>query len=192
MVQVTKGDSLSKSKSKNSNEKKVKKAKQFKKMMRDSKPKRDRKGNILKPAEYQTSSKPGEVARVEPNRKWFGNTRVITQSHLQKFVNDANSAKKDPYKVIIKPGKLPLSLLLDFKKKKTVNILQTESFEETFGKKSLRKRPKLSCLSLSHFAETAVNRVDNYQAEISEDDKMMPREMCFKYGQSKRIWSELH
>ena len=34
---------------------------------------RDRKGRIVKDAEYQSKVKSGEVARVEPNRKWFGN-----------------------------------------------------------------------------------------------------------------------
>ena len=34
---------------------------------------RDRKGRIVKDAEYQSKIKSGEVARVEPNRKWFGN-----------------------------------------------------------------------------------------------------------------------
>ena len=33
---------------------------------------RDRKGKVIKPAPFQSSTKSGEVARVEPNKKWFG------------------------------------------------------------------------------------------------------------------------
>lgn len=33
---------------------------------------RDRKGRIVKEAPYQARATSGEVARVEPNRKWFG------------------------------------------------------------------------------------------------------------------------
>ena len=33
---------------------------------------RNRKGKIVKPAPFQKSAVPGEVARVAPNRKWFG------------------------------------------------------------------------------------------------------------------------
>ena len=33
---------------------------------------RDKKGKIIIAAEYQNTVKSGEVARVEPNRKWFG------------------------------------------------------------------------------------------------------------------------
>ena len=33
---------------------------------------RNAKGRVLKPAPFQSSVKSGEVARVEPNKKWFG------------------------------------------------------------------------------------------------------------------------
>jgi nuclear GTP-binding protein len=33
---------------------------------------RNRQGKVLRAAPFQSSSKSGEVARVEPNRKWFG------------------------------------------------------------------------------------------------------------------------
>lgn len=38
---------------------------------------RNKAGKIVQAAEYQSSVKSGEVARVEPNRKWFGNTKVL-------------------------------------------------------------------------------------------------------------------
>ena len=33
---------------------------------------RNRNGRIVKPAQFQAPAKSGEVARIEPNRKWFG------------------------------------------------------------------------------------------------------------------------
>ena len=77
---------------------------------------------MLRPAPFQSAVKSGEVARVEPNRKWFGtwtalhlqhftfqillhlcgrqgNTKVITQSALQTFQEEMGKVLKDPYKV---------------------------------------------------------------------------------------------
>ena len=33
---------------------------------------RNRKGHIIKPAPFQAGVKSGEVARIQPNSKWFG------------------------------------------------------------------------------------------------------------------------
>ena len=42
-----------------------------------------------------------------------GNTRVIKQSSLQKFQEEMDAVMKDPYKVVMKQSKLPMSLLHD-------------------------------------------------------------------------------
>lgn len=42
---------------------------------------------------------PGTMARIEPNRKWFGNTRLIGQDELDKFRTAVSTAKKDPHQV---------------------------------------------------------------------------------------------
>ena len=85
---------------------------------------RNRKGKVIKAAPFQASVSSGEVARVEPNRKWFGefmvlvkenkrvcvckwcltfcsigNTRVISQPALQAFQEHMGKVLKDPYKV---------------------------------------------------------------------------------------------
>lgn len=41
------------------------------------------------------------------------NTRVIKQSSLQKFQEEMNAVKKDPYRVVMRQSKLPMSLLRD-------------------------------------------------------------------------------
>lgn len=61
------------------------------------------------------------ITAIEPirNLKLFlvssilGNTRVITQNNLQKFQKEIGNVMKDPYQVVLKTSKLPLSLLHD-------------------------------------------------------------------------------
>jgi len=52
-------------------------------MYKDGKPVRNAKGDIIKAASYQSKEVP--KARVEPNRRWFGSTRVIAQDALAEF-----------------------------------------------------------------------------------------------------------
>lgn len=158
-------------------------------------------GKVIKPLQYQSTVAPGTVARVEPNIKWFANTRVIKQSSLQKFQEEMNAVKKDPYRVVMRQSKLPMSLLHDRIKahNSKVHILDTETFETTFGPKAQRKRPTLSVGELKDFAEQAEVSAQSYNAEkdrdlVSEDSgvKDEAREEIFKKGQSKRIWGELY
>ena len=39
--------------------------------------------------------------KIEPNRKWFGNTRTITQEELAKFRNAYTEIKNDQFQVIL-------------------------------------------------------------------------------------------
>ena len=40
-----------------------------------------------------------------------GNTRVVTQTALQTFQDEMGKVMKDPYKVVMRQTKLPISLL---------------------------------------------------------------------------------
>lgn len=51
--------------------------------------------------------------------------------------------KDDPYKVRIKSKLLPHELLTDQHKPKNMDLLSVQPFQDTFGKKSKRKKPKL-------------------------------------------------
>lgn len=73
--------------------------------------------------------------QVAPNRRWFGNTRVIGQNELTQFREELANKVNDPYTVLLKGKKLPLSLLTDPTMTKPVRMLDVESFEETFSKK---------------------------------------------------------
>ncbi|KAM5179509.1 nucleolar GTP-binding protein 2 [Mantella aurantiaca] len=158
-------------------------------------------GKVIKPLQYQSSVPSGTVARVEPNIKWFGNTRVIKQSSLQKFQEEMEVVMKDPYKVVMKQTKLPMSLLYDRKKphNSKVHILDTEGFETTFGPKSQRKRPNLSAGDMHELLQNAEASAESYDQEkdrdlVTEDTGVREeaREEIYKKGQSKRIWGELY
>uniref|UniRef100_A0A8C9SWB4 Nucleolar GTP-binding protein 2 n=1 Tax=Scleropages formosus TaxID=113540 RepID=A0A8C9SWB4_SCLFO len=158
-------------------------------------------GQVIKPLQYQSTVTPGTVARVEPNIKWFANTRVIKQSLLQKFQDEMGAVKKDPYRVVMRQSKLPMSLLYDRAKSHNtkVHILDTETFETTFGPKAQRKRPNLLVDDMKDLAERAEAEAQNYSAEkdrdlVTEDTGVRneARAEIFKKGQSKRIWGELY
>ncbi|KAL4657572.1 nucleolar GTP-binding protein 2 [Arapaima gigas] len=158
-------------------------------------------GQVIKPLQYQSTVAPGTVARVEPNIKWFTNTRVIKQSSLQTFQEEMEAVKKDPYRVVMRQSKLPMSLLYDRAKSHNakVHILDTETFETTFGPKAQRKKPNLVAGDIKDLAERAEAEAQNYSAEkdrdlITEDTGVRneAREEIFKKGQSKRIWGELY
>ncbi|XP_016893465.1 nucleolar GTP-binding protein 2 isoform X3 [Cynoglossus semilaevis] len=158
-------------------------------------------GKVIKPLQFQSTVAPGTVARVEPNIKWFANTRVIKQSSLQKFQEEMGAVQKDPYRVVMRQSKLPMSLLNDRVKahNSKVHILDTEGFETTFGPKAQRKRPSLMVGDMKDLLEQAEASALSYDADkdkdlVTEDTGVREevREEIFKKGQSKRIWGELY
>lgn len=168
-------------------------------MYRNFKAKRDRRGKIIKAAPFQGWVPSGTVSRVEPSPKWFSNSRVISQSALQKFQEEMGKVIKDPYQVIMKPTNLPITLLNESAKFQRVHLLETESFEKTFGPKTQRKRPSMKVRDLADMTKAAEEASDKYSNEtdwdLIRDDggvRQMPRDWVFAAGQSKRIWNELH
>ncbi|KAH7726647.1 nucleolar GTP-binding protein 2-like isoform 1 [Aphelenchoides avenae] len=161
---------------------------------------RDRKGKIVKAAPFQDWLASGTVARVEPHRKWFGNTRVVGQEQLQKFQENMGKVLKDPFQVVMRQTRLPISLLQEKAKQQRVHITDTESFEYTFGKKALRKKPNVKANDLEDLRTEAERRNDDYKEDDDRDLKMYrgvidrnenPNPL-FKAGQSHRVWGELY
>uniref|UniRef100_A0A8C5CW88 Nucleolar GTP-binding protein 2 n=1 Tax=Gadus morhua TaxID=8049 RepID=A0A8C5CW88_GADMO len=161
----------------------------------------DNRGKVIRNLSFQSSVTPGTVARVEPNIKWFANTRVIKQSSLQKFQEEMGRVQKDPYRVIMRRSKLPMSLLHDRIKahNSKVHILDTEGFQTTFGPRAQRKRPSLLVEDVKDLVVRAEASVLSYSADkdrdlVTEDSGVREevREEIFKKGQSKRIWGELY
>ncbi|RMZ79210.1 hypothetical protein DV738_g3520, partial [Chaetothyriales sp. CBS 135597] len=183
-------------------------------------PQRNAAGKITQAAAYQSRDLPN--ARIEPNRKWFGNTRVISQEALEGFRTAVRERTKDPYSVLLKTNKLPMSLVRDEREGEVVNgvrqhkakiAVEQESFSDTFGPKSQRKRVKLAAGSIEGLAEESAKMEDGW-AERIEENKLLARrtaeglqdadadhdtgelttarEAIFSKGQSKRIWNELY
>ncbi|KAJ9182879.1 hypothetical protein P3X46_006824 [Hevea brasiliensis] len=167
--------------------------------MYNTKPKRDSKGKILK---YELQSKELPNTRIQPDRRWFGNTRVVNQKELEFFCEELQNRMSSSYNVILKERKLPLSLLNDHQKQARVHLLDTEPFEDAFGPKRKRKRPKLLAADYESLVKKADGSQDafelkhgsNASAEGSEVDgfRDLVRHTMFEKGQSKRIWGELY
>ncbi|BDD64023.1 GTPase required for pre-60S ribosomal subunit nuclear export and maturation [Monascus purpureus] len=186
-------------------------------MFKDGRAQRNAAGEITKAASYQSREIP--KARIEPNRKWFGNTRVISQEALSSFREAVAERASDPYQVLLKTNKLPMSLIRDgsnvngLKEHQAKMAIETAPFGDTFGPKAQRKRVKLGVGSLEDLAgETAkvhesylekldqgrhedgtpVVAGDDVASDAFEGTLTTARESVFSKGQSKRIWNELY
>ena len=173
-------------------------------MMYKQKPVRDKKGKVLK---QDLQSKELPSTRIVPDRRWFGNTRVIGQKALDEFREDMANKSKDGYTVLIKQKKLPLSLLADPEKGRArrVNLLGNAPFAETFSAGRRQKKPKLATDDLSSLAARATASgeayADGIDAGVIADRDLVvdtdgaldaARGSLFEKGQSKRIWGELY
>ncbi|OQO01086.1 hypothetical protein B0A48_13329 [Cryoendolithus antarcticus] len=147
----------------------AKKVKQLN-MFNQGKATRNAAGDITKAATFQSRDR-ASVARIEPNRKWFTNTRVISQDALTAFRGAVEAQSKDPYSYLLKQNKLPMSLIHDNKSKERVDGLvqhqakiriEGEKFADTFGPKAQRKRPKLAVSSLDDLAASTGTRFDSF------------------------------
>lgn len=126
----------------------------------------------------------------------------------------------DPYSVLLKSNKLPMTLIRDgsdvpgLKQHQAKMAIETSSFADTFGPKSQRKRVKLGVSSLTDLAEDTENSMDTYKERLEQarllsgagenneeggedrvdeaDPLSLAIEPVFQKGQSKRIWNELY
>jgi nuclear GTP-binding protein len=159
---------------------------------------RNAQGKVIKAASFQ--SKVVEPGRVAPNRKWFGNTRVIGQKALESFRENLAAKVNDPFQVLLRQHKLPMSLLQDPVHVGKMHVLETEPFNDTFGNKAQRKRPKLAMGNLEELAAKVESTLETYDekadknltANVITDWIEEARDSVFQKGQSKRIWGELY
>lgn len=169
---------------------------------------RNSKGEIVRAAELQSTDAP--IARVDPNRRWFGNTRVIAQDALTHFRNAMADKKDNSYQVLLRRNKLPMSLLneTDTFESPQLKIIETESYEQAFGRKQQRKKPRnLQVSSLEELAQITEKDGTEYseKQELNATLGLMggsfmdqegftqeAKEAIFHKGQSKRIWNELY
>ncbi|KAI9816028.1 MAG: GTPase required for pre-60S ribosomal subunit nuclear export and maturation [Pycnora praestabilis] len=212
------GDGMSNVKTKGENFYRTAKKAKTLNMFKDGKAQRNAAGKVTKAASFQSREKPG--ARIEPNRKWFGNTRVIGQDALNTFREAMAERASDPYQVLLKTNKLPMSLIRDGQGKSGIKqhqakmAVEASPFGDTFGPKAQRKRVKMGVGSLEDLAGETVKMHGTYldrleqakllsgnagaedhagEASFEEDGGISTaREAIFSKGQSKRIWNELY
>ncbi|KAK4711615.1 hypothetical protein R3W88_006128 [Solanum pinnatisectum] len=82
--------------------------------MYNTRPKRNPQGHIIK---HDLQSKELPSTRIQPDRRWFDNTRVVNQKELEFFREELQTRLSSNYNVILKERKLPMSLLNDHQKK---------------------------------------------------------------------------
>ena len=154
----------------------------------------------------------------KPNRKWFTNSRVIGQDALASFRSAMEERALDPYSVLLKTNKLPMTLIRDGQGKNGIKQHQAKMtiegvpFADTFGPKMQRKRVKLGVSTVEDLAESTTKSHDSYLDRLDEalllsgnsnepigeaavvDDGYITsaKEAIFNKGQSKRIWNELY
>ncbi|CAA2938492.1 nuclear/nucleolar GTPase 2 [Olea europaea var. sylvestris] len=166
--------------------------------MYDTRPKRNTKGKILK---NDLQSKELPSTRIQPDRRWFGNTRVVNQKELEFFREELQNRLSSNYNVLLKERKIPMSLLNDHQKQARVHLLDTEPFADAFGPKTKRKRPKLVASDYESLLKRADGSQDAFEekygastsVEGNEDGfRDLVRHTMFEKGQSKRIWGELY
>ena len=160
-------------------------------------PKRDENGKILYQA-YQSKALPN--ARIQPDRRWFGNVHTVGQKQLEKFREEMEKSTNNPRSVLLKYQKVPWGLLSNDSRPDDApapNLLQTETYESTFGKQASRKRPRLMVSNLEELMQSADNKREKYDVEKDRNIKDPyalrdeAKKKLFEKGQSKRIWGEL-
>mmetsp|Transcript_17521 Transcript_17521/g.67980 ORF Transcript_17521/g.67980 Transcript_17521/m.67980 type:complete len:685 (+) Transcript_17521:81-2135(+) len=169
--------------------------------MYKARPVRTKTGKLVGGA-YMSKSLP-KNPRIEPNRRWFGNTRTVGQKELETFREELQNAQGNPYQFMMRSGKVPYGLLKDADKQARMHILEVESFSDTFGPKRRRKKPNLNIAAggsadMASFAAAIEERGDGYEeskdrnVKTELDYRSLVLDPIFEKGQSKRIWSELY
>eukprot|EP00923_Selenidium_pygospionis_P055968 GHVN01097376.1.p2 GENE.GHVN01097376.1~~GHVN01097376.1.p2 ORF type:complete len:524 (-),score=69.62 GHVN01097376.1:3073-4644(-) len=156
---------------------------------------------------------PHKPVRIQPDRRWFGNTRVVTQTKLATFREEINKANADPYSVVVKRRSLPMSLIndgleknphgtvttRDTKKAARMNLLSIEPHHHVFSAKTRRKRPRLAINDLEGVLNKAARASEDYdtlkdKSALTDAPDTTPEvsEEIMKKGTSRRIWQELY
>ena len=122
---------------------------------------RNRKGRLIG-GDFMMGDRAGdreitaETGRIAPDRRWFGNTRVVDPKQLDTFRQEMTEKVADPYSVVLRRKKLPMGLLREAAGRDappSQALLEQEPFSHAFGSKSKRKRVKLDQLMMARTDE---------------------------------------
>jgi nuclear GTP-binding protein len=153
-----------------------------------------------KPDWDKMSKRPVGPAKIQGDRKYFGNVRTLDSRQIEKMRADLALQKANPYSILIKKKILPLSLITDNAKENKINLLEVESFESTFGPKSRRKKPKMDSYTAVNMLEKIEEKQGLYNHEQDKDlhkfdildERIGVLDKMLNAGQSRRIWEELY
>jgi len=129
--------------------------------MYKSRPIRNKKGRLIG-GDFMMSDRAGdkeisaETGRIAPDRRWFGNTRVVDPKQLDSFRQEMTEKVADPYSVVLKRKKVPMGLLREAADRETPPsqaFLEQEPFSHAFGSKSRRKKVKIEQLLMARSDE---------------------------------------
>ncbi|CAB9510680.1 Nucleolar GTP-binding protein 2 [Seminavis robusta] len=143
------------------------------KMYVNGKPIRNKGGRVVG-GSHMMSDRAGDrkidasTGRIQPDRRWFGNTRVVTSTQLDQFRQEMTEQAADPYSVVLKRKKLPLGLLTEateYVKTNQSALLEQEPFQKVFGAKSQRKRVKLDQLMMGRSADQKDDTIGTAEGE---------------------------
>ncbi|KAG7100052.1 hypothetical protein E1B28_001836 [Marasmius oreades] len=181
------------------------------KMLSGGKPVRDKDGKIIQAAAFQKGEDETKPGRVQPDRRWFGNTRVISQNALDHFRTSLATKKDDPYSVLLRRNKLPMALLDEAANpnaRKRSHIVETEPFSETFGPKAQRKRPKIDVGDFEELGRLGAAAAEDAEVSASRSGQGVIEplassiveapthadynEPIYAKGTSRRIYGELY
>ncbi|TFY73281.1 hypothetical protein EWM64_g10730, partial [Hericium alpestre] len=183
------------------------------KMLSGGKPVRDKDGKIIQAALFQKGEDETKPGRVQPDRRWFGNTRVISQTALDQFRTSLQARQHDPYSVLLRRNKLPMQLLDDAANpnvRKRSHIVETETFGDTFGPKAQRKKPRIDVGTFEELGKLGSAAYDEaaeatIAAEMAQHDPSTSTstsvhlkthadymEPIYAKGTSRRIYGELY
>ncbi|KAJ7982815.1 NGP1NT-domain-containing protein [Mycena polygramma] len=181
------------------------------KMLNGGKPIRDKDGKITQAAAFQKGEDETKPGRVQPDRRWFGNTRVISQTALDHFRTSLSTKKDDPYSVLLRRNKLPMALLDDAANpslRKRPHIVEVEPFGDTFGPKAQRKRPRIEAGSFDELSKlgaaaeeeaagaahkNGTGTIERLASSVVEPQTHADyHEPIYAKGTSRRIYGELY
>ncbi|KAJ3546180.1 hypothetical protein NM688_g5543 [Phlebia brevispora] len=182
------------------------------KMLSGGKAVRDKDGKIIQAAAFQKGEDETTPGRVQPDRRWFGNTRVISQKALDHFRTSLAAKQHDPYSVLLRRNKLPMALLDDAANpnlRKRAHIVETEPFHETFGPKAQRKRPRIDVGTFEELSKLSISATEAIEQGTTQTiegasepassfaDVEFPAysdliEPIYAKGTSRRIYGELY
>lgn len=111
---------------------------------------------------------------------------------------EVSKANTKAYSVLLKSHKVPKSLLTPLNNISKTNK-QHASFKETFGPDSRRSKPTLSAFTMEELSTNCDKQLQDYSMDKDSDYKKLfdkelkgPETKYITYGQSRRIFSELH